>query len=93
MKHNLRDYNYQQRYMWYVQDESEPFDQELKCKNMPSGTLVQDVAKSPEKYPYAVEHAMLKSCTPSIAYNPDYVVLLDRPSLHGCASIHSDQSR
>ena len=75
MKHNARNYTSQQWYMWYVQDEcgADLFKQELKSKPMPSDTLIQDIAKFFEEYPYAPENVVVKNCTPVMAYNPRYV--------------------
>ena len=74
MKHNARNYTYQQWYMWYVQEElGTELDQELKSKAMPSDNIIQDVAKFSGECPYAPENFVVKCCAPSMAYNPYHV--------------------
>ena len=85
MAHNARDYSYQQWYIGYVQDEfgAALFDQELKNKAMPSDTLVQQVVKFANEYPFSDENAVVLNFpdlkrTALMAFNPGFVASPNR---------------
>ena len=82
MEHTAKGLTFQQLYMWYVQDEfgQDMWEQELKTKPMPPDKVIQNVAMSPDEYPFSEENEVVMKRMPQMAFNPFFVSPGSKPN-------------